>query len=178
MSLIICPECKKEVSQYAESCQGCGFPIKQFMEENGLYDTSKILLCPKCGEQYGGFKNITDPIYIKCKYCGCNVVQTDITWDEFYDKYGYRNEIEFTNKYGNNQFSQEAFEHRLNMIDSEKHNQSQSTQQPSVPHCPTCGSSNIHKISITSKAINASLFGLLGNKRTKQFHCNNCGYEW
>lgn len=44
--------------------------------------------------------------------------------------------------------------------------------------CPTCGSTDTTKISTTSKVINASLFGLLGNKRKKTFHCNNCKYEW
>ena len=47
-----------------------------------------------------------------------------------------------------------------------------------IPKCPTCQSTNIKKISATSKATNAVLFGLFGNKRKKQFHCNNCGYEW
>lgn len=180
MSMIICPECGETISQYTEFCVKCGFPIKKFMNENGLIDTSKILLCPKCGEQYGGFENIKNPIYIKCKYCNTIVIQTDITWDEFYDKYGYRNEIEFTNKYGNNHFSQEAFDHRIAMIAKEKRydiEQNQS-QQLNTPHCPTCNSTNIHKISVTSKALNAGLFGLLGNKRKKQFHCDNCGYEW
>ena len=47
-----------------------------------------------------------------------------------------------------------------------------------VPKCPTCGSTNLKRISSTQKATNAVLFGLFGNKRSKQFHCNNCGYEW
>ena len=50
--------------------------------------------------------------------------------------------------------------------------------QKNIPKCPTCNSTNINKISTTSKAVNVALFGLFGNKRKKQFHCNNCGYEW
>ena len=178
MGLVVCPECKKDVSQYSESCPACGFPIKQFMKENGLFDTSKILLCPKCGEQNGGFENTNSPIHIKCKYCGIPVVQTDVTWDEFYDKYGYRNEIEFTNKYGNNRFSQDAFDCRIATIAEEKRNSIKQQSDINIPHCPTCSSTNIHKISTASKALNVGMFGLLGNKRKKQFHCNNCGYEW
>lgn len=53
------------------------------------------------------------------------------------------------------------------------------TIQPSnIPKCPTCGSPNLKKISATSKAVNTIAFGLLGTKRHKTFHCNNCGYEW
>lgn len=51
-------------------------------------------------------------------------------------------------------------------------------QTQNSPKCPTCQSTNIKKISATSKATNAILFGLFGNKRNKQFHCNSCGYEW
>lgn len=46
------------------------------------------------------------------------------------------------------------------------------------PHCPTCNSTDIKKISTTAKATNTILFGILGTKRHKTFHCNNCGYEW
>lgn len=47
-----------------------------------------------------------------------------------------------------------------------------------TPKCPTCGSPDIVRISTTSKVTNTILFGLLGNKRKKTFHCNNCKYEW
>lgn len=46
------------------------------------------------------------------------------------------------------------------------------------PKCPTCSSQNIKKISATSKVVNTAVFGIFGTKRHKQFHCNNCGYEW
>lgn len=46
------------------------------------------------------------------------------------------------------------------------------------PKCPTCQSINLKKISTTSKVVNTAMFGLLGTKRYKTFHCNNCGYEW
>lgn len=46
------------------------------------------------------------------------------------------------------------------------------------PKCPTCSSTNLKKISTTSKVVNTAVFGLFGTRRFKQFHCNNCGYEW
>lgn len=46
------------------------------------------------------------------------------------------------------------------------------------PKCPTCNSTNLKKIPITSKVVNTAVFGLFGTKRFKQFHCNNCGDEW
>lgn len=47
-----------------------------------------------------------------------------------------------------------------------------------LPKCPTCGSTNIRKISATSKAVSAGLFGIFSPKIRKQFHCNSCKYEW
>lgn len=46
------------------------------------------------------------------------------------------------------------------------------------PKCPTCQSTNIKKVSGTSKAISVAMFGLFSQKVKKQFHCNNCDYEW
>ena len=49
-----------------------------------------------------------------------------------------------------------------------------------IPKCPTCGCTEIRKISATEKAVNIGIFGLLGNKRTYQFECLNpaCKYKW
>ena len=47
-----------------------------------------------------------------------------------------------------------------------------------VPHCPTCGSTNIKKISTTSKVGSVAMWGILSRKVHKQWHCNNCKSEW
>lgn len=46
------------------------------------------------------------------------------------------------------------------------------------PHCPTCGSSNLAKVSSFSKIIDSAVWGIGSAQRYKTFHCNNCGYEW
>lgn len=61
---------------------------------------------------------------------------------------------------------------------SNKNIQNDKVETKHIPKCPTCQSTNIRKISTTSKVSNTVLFGLLGTKRHKIFHCNNCGYEW
>lgn len=47
-----------------------------------------------------------------------------------------------------------------------------------VPKCPTCQSLNIKKISTASKVSSVFMWGLFSQKIKKQWHCNNCGYEW
>lgn len=44
----------------------------------------------------------------------------------------------------------------------------------SKPHCPYCNSQNTCKITTTQKAVNTAMFGVLGNKRKHEWHCNNC----
>ena len=44
--------------------------------------------------------------------------------------------------------------------------------------CPTCGSTNVHKISGIKKAVHGYAFGLFSKTARSQFECNNCGYKW
>lgn len=185
MAIIICPECGKELSSYAKDCIKCGFPIKEYMTENGLVNINKEFICPKCGFHSAGFgESGKDNIYIKCKYCNTNMIQTDETGDEFVDNfctYSVKGEDYFkifAKKYGGDQFSEEAYEDRIRTVKREN-SARQSTQQSSnVPHCPTCGSTNIKKISATSKVVGAGLFGLFSKTARSQFECKDCGYKW
>ena len=47
-----------------------------------------------------------------------------------------------------------------------------------LPKCPTCGSTNIKKISAASKIAGATVFGLFSRTAKSQFKCENCGYKW
>ena len=40
--------------------------------------------------------------------------------------------------------------------------------------CSYCGSTNVKKISFTSRTVSTGLFGLGSKKIGKQWHCNNC----
>lgn len=40
--------------------------------------------------------------------------------------------------------------------------------------CPYCHSHNTSKITATAKAVNTAIFGVLGEKRYYQWHCNKC----
>ena len=46
------------------------------------------------------------------------------------------------------------------------------------PKCPTCGSTNVKKISLGAKVAGVSLFGVYSHTYRRQFECKNCGYEW
>ena len=66
-----------------------------------------------------------------------------------------------------------------NKLCPNKYEQSQSQPTPShIPTCPTCGSTNIQKISGISRAAHGYMFGLFSKTAKSQFCCKNCGFKW
>lgn len=52
------------------------------------------------------------------------------------------------------------------------------SHQPNVPHCPTCGSTNVQKISGMKRWLSVGLFGLASSDVGKTMVCKKCGYKW
>lgn len=52
------------------------------------------------------------------------------------------------------------------------------SRQTYTPKCPTCGSPDVEKISLTSKVFGGALFGLFSSDVRKTMKCNSCGYKW
>lgn len=46
------------------------------------------------------------------------------------------------------------------------------------PKCPTCGSTNIQRISTTKKLIGVATLGLASKTVGKTMQCKKCGYKW
>ena len=74
MAMINCPECEKEISDKAESCIHCGFPIKQYLKK---INDEKGYCCPSCHKQNELGRNF-------CKFCGFKISQK-----EFHGIYKY-----------------------------------------------------------------------------------------
>jgi hypothetical protein len=83
-------------------------------------------------------------------------------------------------------FDQDLFNHKDEMLAKQsakfnakiEHGKAVLDEQYCQPECPTCQSTNLKKITVTSKVMNTAMFGIFGTKRHKTFHCNNCGYEY
>jgi hypothetical protein len=67
---------------------------------------------------------------------------------------------------------------KLEIIEENKKSSVQYKDETHIPKCPTCGSTDIKKISGISKATSVALWGILSQKVKKQWHCNNCSSEW
>lgn len=59
MALIRCPECSKMVSQYAEICTNCGYPLIDYVKS--------LIECPMCKTLLPKHQNI-------CTECGYDIV--------------------------------------------------------------------------------------------------------
>ncbi len=53
-------------------------------------------------------------------------------------------------------------------------------EQKNVPKCPICGSTNINKITIGSRAVKTAVFGVVGavDDAGKTYKCGNCGSKF
>ena len=51
-------------------------------------------------------------------------------------------------------------------------------KETNIPTCPTCGSTNVEKISTTKKTIGFVAVGVFSSNFGKTMHCKNCGYKW
>ena len=71
------------------------------------------------------------------------------------------------------QLKMSQFKANLGQQESSKPN-----EDDNRPKCPTCGSTNIEKISLGKKAVGGALFGLFSSNVRKSMHCKSCGYKW
>lgn len=60
-------------------------------------------------------------------------------------------------------------------VEQQKNN---SIQNSNVLRCPTCSSTKVKRISVTSKVAGAAMFGLFSKTAKSQFKCEQCGYKW
>lgn len=184
MSLINCPECGKQVSNKAQQCIHCGYPFDKNDNANNkiglnliingqLQDVSEIKeylsdyrfakIHDIFNTKYGASTNdILDLAEYYLKHN--NLPQTLTTTPELHDKKELKKNLMKLINIG---------------IDA-KHseNKAKDSQNDINPKCPTCGSTNILKISGTERAVSVIGLGILSNKINKSFKCKSCGYTW
>lgn len=178
MALINCPECNKEISDKAEICIHCGYPIKSNKEINmqlykiqfkkfcnhSMYSKNRLKVVGFVNKIYNKYEPYAEHINLNKEYIifdGISKKSAELV-KRFFESKGCIIEIlhsNFTN---------------LSEIDKKII----SVYEESVIRCPTCGSTNTEKISATSKVVGAATFGIFSKTAKSQFKCNHCGYKW
>lgn len=132
--------------------------------------------CPKCGDITCSQKEE------KCDFCNESYITTDYEWssggserkkilEEYVKPNPLFDEELYNLRVGKEKRQQQA---TLNQMRMEK----QQAQRANVPKCPTCGSTNVEKISTAKKAFGFAMVGLFSSNLGKTMHCRNCGYKW
>lgn len=84
--------------------------------------------------------------------------------------------------YDNEHFSKKAYNDMLEYTERKEKEAkaffSSNSSDPHTPKCPTCGSTDLRKVSVGAKAVSVGLFGIFSQKVKKTWHCEICGYEW
>lgn len=113
-------------------------------------------ICPGCKKEIN--ENAT-----RCSYCGFDIKLYTQKVQEIYN----RKLQEFENE-----------ERKNNSTASNYIGQTEKGTKVHEVRCPFCNSSDLTRITAVDKAVNIALFGLFGNKRRYQWHCNNCKTNW
>lgn len=150
--LIKCPECNKDISSEAEKCIYCGYPLNKKSTDKNI---SKI---------NGTNFDLSEELF--------EAVSTE-TPVVLIKKLKERYSLDFDGAHQLYKIMRET-----KQVPPAFNSGNEAVVQQNVPKCPTCSSTDITRISTTAKVTNAVMFGLLGNKRKKTFHCNSCKYEW
>lgn len=154
MSLIICPECGKEISDKATVCIHCGYPIKKVENPHISKKYVYMYMSNSClSNPFKEFNEHKEGVQI-CPDCGKQL--------EYYET--------------------EIIDNNTNLVikrsTEESQEDSNSMQLLNIPKCPTCSSTDVKKIGSISKVAGAVTFGIFSKTAKSQFKCNSCGYKW
>lgn len=150
MALIKCPECGKEISDKAIMCINCGYPL------NSLENKTDEYICCIHGTNY----NLKEEFELI-------LLQDDYT----------KTVLKLASKCNIN--IQDAF--ALSKIMKSERKIPKSYECKFITNksqCPMCKSTNIKKISTTSRMVSVVTVGLASGKLGKQYKCERCKYMW
>lgn len=166
MSLLKCPECNNSVSEYAEKCPTCGCPmtvIKNFYNKNNGHIFSIIN-----GEE----KDVT---YFVNQALSDNYKNNMIEFkNKMYNELDIYDVQQFVNAIKKCNGAPKIYNHEKASVLRNKGK----IAQASLPHCPTCHSTNIKKIGTGERVASVVGLGILSKKINKTWKCCNCGYTW
>lgn len=196
MALIKCPECNKEVSDKAEICVHCGYPISKWIKEENsdssqsnedIKDDNPNNIYLYREKEY----NLTELVdYIK-ENTYPDVEINSQTWAEArhilrtYISIGKEEDllISYIHKYrmlGTTKDRKKYYEYKkahvshtqFNYVPAYSNKNNMYNPSQNVVRCPRCGST-----SVTTEEKGYGLFGWIGASQKKNL-CQKCGHKW
>lgn len=194
MALITCPECGRDkISDYAECCPSCGYPIKKRYDEIKEQERKKVIYQRKLDsikmpEQPQRPKmGIVGWIYIIVLFFICCIVAMANTewviiplfWGGLIFSISYyvfvlEDYLKAIKKY---KYDMERATQNFERYKREELRRIEE-ERKSLPKCPLCGSRYIERISTVSRITSIWMVGLASSKIGKQYKCTDCGHMW
>ena len=138
----------------------------------------KIRCCKKCGH----IEMWQKELYPVCQYCNYELTDTEYILQDVLERGNLKPEIRkaIFEKYIKNSplYSEESVKDREEKEGRERLNLPSSYTPKNTPKCPTCGSTNVEKISAGKKAVGFVAVGVFSSNFGKTMHCKQCGYKW
>jgi len=164
MALVNCPECSARISDRALLCPHCGYPIATPESANtkGNKVYTKLSFDGHTINIEGALQSLHDDhdwLTAKCRLYDA--------FDDIGQNYHPKNDMRLFQMVEDN-YEKFYGEKCTLLTDREK----------AKPKCPTCGSTNIEKISTIARGMSLGMFGLASKTARSQFMCKNCGYKW
>ena len=151
---------------------------------------NQVYFCPVCGYVTDEKRLSVMHIEKKCLSCGASLQSTDKDREFFWKRSNKKEELkrlimrlEETVReeyvYSNPLFDKEKYEAR-EQADRERIERNKAGLNPldNLPKCPTCGSTNLSRLSGVGMITMFGGFGVTDGNAGKTFQCNNCGYRW
>lgn len=173
MALIICPECNEKISDKAEVCIHCGFPLKNIASQsNKLFSVKFIRLTHKDKRvsvqriiaRYGLYSQAEAYDLIRKSP---NIIADGLSFENatylttvLQNKGGVTEVIESNSDYNN-------------VINENIEKQKLETPLDEYIHCPKCRSTNVD---ITNRGF-SMVTGFIGSNKSVRV-CKNCGHKW
>lgn len=139
-----------------------------------------IRYCPKCGEIALTSMRPNE----KCLYCGTILQDTEYICYDVIDHGNLKPEIRkaIFEKYIKNSptYSEEYAKKREEKQTRESMNlpSSYKPKEGNTPKCPTCGSTNIKRITTANRAVSVLTLGIISGKIGKNYECLDCKAKW
>lgn len=181
MALMKCEECGGTVSSKAATCPHCGAPVeisKEVGPNTVFYDGIAMDATKVIGEMARTDGKVKHALWDMCDEAGIPEDDKTISgfvyqiYELFENQYGYSpKKVDLIIPPSEEEILQREYERQQEIAKSSK-------SVASIPHCPTCGSTDITRQGIVGRAVTSALIGGLAPESRAQFRCNKCGYMW
>ena len=145
--------------------------------------------CENCKLHY--FPDIeNNSIPDKCNICGGNLIDTKISYEEYKKLPKTKKCPKCNRKYPklfikcskcNVQLIKLSTENKRldkQVEEIRKQTQESHSSQQNIPKCPTCGSTNVKRITTANRAVSVLTLGILSGKIGKNYECLDCKAKW